>query len=412
MIQSFNAMTRDIRESRQRLIETGLDLERRRRQLETVLSNIGTGVLVVDATGKVLQINRAAAELLEVDRERCIGVNFRDFLREKHSTLEQVIDRGLQQEGGIRGSESKGLSPMDRVSSELSTEDLLPWMDQWNFTSDKDESQKTLAAISTHLPDAEGAGGLVVVVDDLTPILKVQRETAWREVARRIAHEIKNPLTPIKLSAQRLQRRLVGIQGREGALLQECTETIIRHTDELKEMVNEFSNFARLPQVSPSSNDLNVAVREVISLYEQAHPAVQFRFAPDSRLPIFDFDRDQIKRVIINLLDNAVSVLPEGAGASGSSRGTIDIETGFEEDLKIARLKVRDNGPGMDEDVLERIFEPYFSTKKEGTGLGLAIVKRIVNDHNGVIRVESEKGAGTQFLIELPTSIWQGMNRS
>ena len=412
LIQSFNRMTHDIRESRQRLIETGADLERRRRQLETVLSSIGTGVLVVDASGKVIQLNRAAAQLLEVDQDRCIGLSPKEFLSEKHSTLLDVIHRGLDQESATRAVEPGSVGSNAGAHSDSSSEDLLPWMDQWNFISERDESQKTLAAISTHLPDAEGVGGLVVVIDDLTPILKVQRETAWREVARRIAHEIKNPLTPIKLSAQRLQRRLGSIEGREGALLQECTETIIRHTDELKEMVNEFSNFARLPQVNPSANDLNSAVREVVSLYEQAHSGLEFRFSPDPNLPVFDFDRDQIKRVIINLMDNAVSVLADSNTTAGAHRGKIEIDTGFEAELKIARLWVRDNGPGMSEDVRERVFEPYFSTKKEGTGLGLAIVKRIVNDHHGVIRVESEKGAGTQFMIELPTSIWQGMNRS
>jgi two-component system nitrogen regulation sensor histidine kinase NtrY len=411
LIQSFNRMTQDLRESRQRLLETGADLERRRRQLETVLSSIGTGVLVVDESGKVLQLNRAAAQLLEVDREQMIGVAPAELLREKHGVLVDVIVRGL--EHGPTPPVLPGHE--DAIGGRMATADelggTLPWMDQWNFRSDRDESQRTLAAISTQLPDAEGAGGLVVVIEDLTPILKVQRETAWREVARRIAHEIKNPLTPIKLSAQRLQRRLGGIQGREGELLQECTETIIRHTDELKEMVNEFSNFARLPQVMPSPNDLNAAIREVIALYEQAHPGIDFRFRPHPGLPVFDFDRDQIKRVIINLLDNSVSAISE-LPDDGTPRGRIEIETDYEEELKIARLHICDDGPGMAEEVRERIFEPYFSTKKDGTGLGLAIVKRIVNDHQGVIRAESEAGRGTQFLVELPTSIWQGLSRS
>jgi len=411
LIQSFNRMTGDLRESRQRLLETGADLERRRRQLETVLSSIGTGVLVVDESGKVVQLNRAAAQLLEVDRDELIGAAPAALLCGNHGVLVQVIERGL--EHGPSSAVLLAGKPEENVgakSLEVSGESL-PWMDQWNFTSGRDESQKTLGAISTQLPDLEGAGGLVVVIEDLTPILKVQRETAWREVARRIAHEIKNPLTPIKLSAQRLQRRLGGIQGREGELLQECTETIIRHTDELKEMVNEFSNFARLPQVTPSPNDLNAAIREVIALYEQAHPGIDFRFQPDVALPIFDFDRDQVKRVIINLLDNSVAAISEGA-RDGTPRGRIEIQTDHESELRIARLRIRDNGPGMADDVRERIFEPYFSTKKDGTGLGLAIVKRIVNDHHGIIRAECEAGQGTQFLVELPTSIWQGLSRS
>ncbi|MEN9723425.1 MAG: hypothetical protein RJB38_1411 [Pseudomonadota bacterium] len=397
LIQSFNRMTYDLRESRKRLLETGADLERRRRQLETILSSVGTGVLVVDPHGKVVQCNQAAAQLLEVDRERILGASAANFLREKHPTLVDAVDRGLS--SVKTGAESEDFEPS------------APWMDQWTFQSDRDEPHKTLAAISTQLHDVDSIGGLVVAIDDLTPILKMQRETAWREVARRIAHEIKNPLTPIKLSAQRLQRRLGHVGGRDGELLLECTETIIRHTDELKEMVNEFSNFARLPQVTPSPNDLNAAVREVVSLYQQAHPSIRFQFMPDPVLPIFDFDRDQMKRVLINLMDNAVSALSDRKVRHTPGHvDSIEIETGFEEELKIARLRFRDSGPGMSEEVRSRIFEPYFSTKKEGTGLGLAIVKRIVNDHHGVIRVESELGQGSQFLIELPISIWQGLS--
>ena len=149
----------------------------------------------------------------------------------------------------------------------------------------------------------------MVVIDDMTHLIKGQREMAWREVARRIAHEIKNPLTPIKLSAQRLQRRFGDYRGRDGALLKECTDTIIKHTDELKEMVNEFSNFARFPEVSPAPNDLNSALSEVITLFQQAHPEIQIQDQLESKLPIFEFDRDQIKRVIINLFDNAVAAL-------------------------------------------------------------------------------------------------------
>ena len=148
----------------------------------------------------------------------------------------------------------------------------------------------------------------------------------------------------------------------------------------------------------------------MVTLYQQAHPGIDFRFQPGVHLPIFEFDRDQVKRVMINLLDNAVSAFSEAA-LSRPGGAWVELRTEYEETLQIARLVVRDNGPGMTPDVLERVFEPYFSTKKEGTGLGLAIVKRIINDHNGVIRVESQKGEGTQFLVELPSSIWQGLNR-
>ena len=223
---------------------------------------------------------------------------------------------------------------------------------------------------------------------------------AWQEVARRIAHEIKNPLTPIKLSAQRLQRRLSKLGGEEGALIDECTTTIVKHTDELKEMVNEFSNFARFPEISPAPHQINEAVQEVISLYQQAHPDLKLITQLEEKLPIFEFDRDQIKRVIVNLMDNSIAAL---VSSSNIENATIEVQTSYNDNLKMAIISVKDNGPGMADDVKGRLFEPYFSTKREGTGLGLAIAKRIVNDHDGFIRVQSSIGAGTKFLIEIPT---------
>jgi two-component system nitrogen regulation sensor histidine kinase NtrY len=223
---------------------------------------------------------------------------------------------------------------------------------------------------------------------------------AWREVARRIAHEIKNPLTPIKLSAQRLQRRFADSRGRDGELLQECTDTIIKHIDELKEMVNEFSSFARFPEISPATNDLNSALGEVAQLFQQAHPKIGFKLNLEAKLPEFEFDRDQVKRVLINLFDNAIAALDSAKEAKARAIG---LATHYHDKLQMAVVEVTDNGPGMTEDIRNRVFEPYFSTKSEGTGLGLAIAKRIINDHDGFIRVHSAPGEGTRFVIELPT---------
>jgi two-component system nitrogen regulation sensor histidine kinase NtrY len=258
-----------------------------------------------------------------------------------------------------------------------------------------------LAAVATSLRQGDTNWGVVVVIDDMTHLIKGQREMAWREVARRIAHEIKNPLTPIKLSAQRLQRRFGTHRGGDGALLKECTDTIIKHTDELKEMVNEFSNFARFPEVSPSPNNLNQVLMEVVTLFQQAHPEIRIRPKFESNLPIFDFDRDQIKRVVINLFDNAVAALSHNP--QGQTK-RLKVETHYNDQLQIAVIEVEDNGIGMTDEVKARVFEPYFSTKTEGTGLGLAIVKRIVNDHDGFVRVRSAPNEGTQFLIEIPTT--------
>lgn len=376
LVESFNRMTRDLREGRERLIEAGADLERRRLQLEAVLANVGTGVVVVDQSGAITTFNRSVSSLLQLSPDAVLGKSYASIFTEALEPLREVIHRA-------------SLPDASQVAD----------LTQWNLR--RGDDVRALAAVATALRDGGVNWGVVVVIDDMTLLVKNQREMAWREVARRIAHEIKNPLTPIKLSAQRLQRKFGGIRGREGAVLLECTETIIRHTDELKEMVNEFSNFARFPEVSPALGDLNTAITEVVSLFTQAHPGVQFVLRLEDRLPEFEFDRDQIKRVMINLLDNAVSAVQ--GHALGRLR-RIEIATHYHERLQIAVVEVSDNGPGIPEETRARVFEPYFSTKKEGTGLGLAIVKRIINDHDGFIRVHSVLGEGTQFLIELPTA--------
>lgn len=383
LVESFNKMTRDLRENRERLIQTGADLEKRRRQLEAILGNIGTGVLAVGSGGEITAFNPSAASLLQIEMNEALHSPYREILKGDAFPLIGMIDRALAGAGGV----DSAMIPHPEIA-------------QLSFRTG--DTVKVLAVIATPLMESESNWGAVVVIDDMTHLIKAQREMAWREVARRIAHEIKNPLTPIKLSAQRLQRRMGSYLGRDAELLQECTETIIKHADELKEMVNEFSNFARFPEVSPTPNDLHAALLEVMRLYSQAHPEVNFKLEQDSKLPIFEFDRDQIKRVIINLVENGVSAL--NTQPENKSRSLI-LATHFNEQLQMAIIEVSDNGPGMSDEIKDRVFEPYFSTKKEGTGLGLAIAKRIINDHDGFIRVYSTLGVGTRFLIELPTAI-------
>jgi two-component system nitrogen regulation sensor histidine kinase NtrY len=375
LIESFNAMTRDLKQNRMKLTEAGHDLETRKLQLEAVLANIGTGVLVVSPQGEITTFNRAAAELLEIEPESALKRPYTSVLTDESQALVEIIAQATAQ-----------------------TEDLKPEVIQWTFRS-SDGTTRSLAGIASSLRDSQAFWGVVVVIDDMSHLMKAQREVAWREVARRIAHEIKNPLTPIKLSAQRLQRQLGHTPGKEGALLRECTETIVKHTDELKEMVNEFSNFARFPEASPAPHQLNEVILEVMRLFSQAHPEIWFETNLEQKLPIFDFDRDQIKRVLINLLDNAIAALGDAQGQK-----KIKLESHYNEPLQIAVFTVEDNGPGMSEEIRDRVFEPYFSTKKEGTGLGLAITKRIVSDHDGFIRVHSGLQQGTQFVIELPTA--------
>jgi two-component system nitrogen regulation sensor histidine kinase NtrY len=236
--------------------------------------------------------------------------------------------------------------------------------------------------------------GMVAVLDDLTHLLKTQRMFAWKEVAKRIAHEIKNPLTPIKLSAQRLRKKYLDSFHDGGGVFNECTSTIIKQVDELKTLVNEFSTFARMPTSNPTQNDLNEIVGEIVALYKPGRKKVSIEAVADETVPVFDIDRDQIKRVLINLIDNAIAAIPD--------QGYVRIETHFDEEISLVRLEVIDSGVGIPPEAKLRLFEPYFSTKGSGTGLGLAIVSNIVADHNGYIRVRDNRPRGTRFIIELP----------
>jgi two-component system nitrogen regulation sensor histidine kinase NtrY len=233
----------------------------------------------------------------------------------------------------------------------------------------------------------------MMFLEDITQIQKVQRMEAWREVARRIAHEIKNPLTPIQLSAERLRKRYAKLLEGDGAVLDKCTTTIIRQVEELKNLVNEFAQFARLPAVELAANDLNEIVREALFLFQEGHKEVGFQFRPGA-IPSLELDRNQMKRALMNLLDNAVAAV--------DGDGEVKIATNYDRSLAVVSLEVADNGRGLSPEVRARVFEPYFSTKKDGTGLGLSIVNAIVEDHHGYIRVRPNEPRGTKFIIELP----------
>jgi two-component system nitrogen regulation sensor histidine kinase NtrY len=240
--------------------------------------------------------------------------------------------------------------------------------------------------------------GLVAVFEDLTELEKAQRMAAWREVARRIAHEVKNPLTPVQLSAQRLRRKYGSRFAKEdGAVFDECTRLIIDNVAGLKVLVDEFSNFARMPAPNPLPDNIGQIIQDAILLYKDAHKDITFSFIDNNDVTVFKLDREQIKRAMINLLDNAVAAIP--------GEGRITIKLSQDKVLRIVMIEVSDTGTGIPNEDKERLFEPYFSTKKSGTGLGLAIVSRIISDHNGLIRVEDNQPKGTRFIIELPVRV-------
>ena len=264
--------------------------------------------------------------------------------------------------------------------------------------SSTDNKDLTLLVSLNMLRDDQGRySGLVAVFDDLSEIEKAQREAAWRQVARRIAHEVKNPLTPIQLSAQRIKKRLSQKLAREDSdVLNECTDMIIKEAEVLKILVNEFSSYARMPASSPIPDDLSKVIKEAVSLYQETQNNVKVTYFDSAGVPEFSFDGEQIKRVMINLIDNAIT-------ATGDS-GEVVINLSYDKELEIARIEVADDGEGVSHEDKKRIFEPYFSTKNYGTGLGLAIVNSIIQDHNGFIEVHDNKPRGTRFIIELPVN--------
>ncbi len=378
LVQSFNRMTSDLRTKQHALNVSNLELsrsnqeiERRQRYMEIVLRNVAAGVISVDREGVVRTINKSAERLLNVSTDTVLGQNFRSLVKDKQLEIVEDSLRELTQ------------SKHDSISRQIFL-----------------DVRGTRLALHLHLTllrDEEGEIlGIVAVLDDLTQMMRAQRMAAWREVARRIAHEIKNPLTPIQLSAQRLRKRYLSRFSDDEKVFDECTEMIIKSVDDLKNLVNEFSNFARMPAIQPEPNDINALIRETLTLYQQAHRGVVFSFVQDELMPLLTIDRDQIKRVIINVLENAVAAMDE--------KGGIQLTTFYDVVLKMAVLTFADDGPGIPPEDKPRLFEPYFSTKKSGTGLGLAIVSSIITDHGGFVRVRDNKPRGAVFVIELPVA--------
>jgi two-component system nitrogen regulation sensor histidine kinase NtrY len=261
----------------------------------------------------------------------------------------------------------------------------------------KDKALTVLLTITTIKDEEDNDSGIVVVFEDLTQLQKAERAAAWREVARRMAHEIKNPLTPVQLSAQRLQRKYGDKLGEEGSVFKECTQTIIDQVEVLKNLVNEFSRYARMPVTSPTLNDLNMVVTEAFLLFQDAHKDIVFEFKPAEGLPKFDLDAEQINRVMINLLDNAVAAI-------NKKNGRIEITVSYDEQHRKATVAVADDGAGVPSSNKRKVFEPYFSTKKSGTGLGLAIVNSIISDHHGQVSVADNNPTGTIVSFQLPVS--------
>ena len=375
LVEAFNSMAGELATSRRRVERSTLELERkhveveeRRRYIETILERITTGIISVDAGGRVTTINSAASRLLTLDRG-VVG-----------QSAASVFGRADLQPLGARlaGVGAKAESAVQEI----------PVL--------RDGQELQLAVVATSLIGDHGdPSGLLLVLDDVTPLIRAQKVAAWREVARRLAHEIKNPLTPIQLSAERMRRHFAGRPAGDRELVDECAATIVGEVESLKGLVDEFSQFARMPSPRTVPTDVAALVSDTLTLYDGIFAGVTItkRFAPG--LPLVRLDVEQIRRVIINLVDNAIEATER--------KGEIVVETALDETNRVVRVIVADNGPGIPASEREKLFLPYYSTKRRGSGLGLAIVRRIIAEHGGSIEAGDNTPHGTRFTIELPT---------
>ena len=402
LADSFNQMTSQLEDNRARieagsaaLREKNLTLEERRDYIETVLESLSTGVVSLDEDDRVTTINAAAARMLSLQAP----VN-------GEQRLEKLIA-------------AENWRVMERIVRRARRTGQASEQAQLAVATNGQTIPVALTATALRAASAEKRG-VVLVVEDLSELLAAQQAAAWSEVARRMAHEIKNPLTPIQLSAERIAKSYRrgneengsanGSQNGSSAngdraaeekhvaeVIDECTETITREVAGLKDMVDEFSHFARLPLARPELADLNEVARQAVSLYDDRLDGVTVETVLDAQLPTAMLDREQLRRVFVNLIDNAMSALRNVEGEK-----SITITTRFEPERSILTSEVADTGHGIRPADFQRLFQPYFSTRGEGTGLGLAIVQRIILEHGGRIRAEANHPRGARFVIELP----------
>jgi len=388
LVEAFNAMAGELATSQRKLERSRVDLERkneqldeRRQYIETVLERIATGVVSLGPEGQIETINAAALRLLEVDRS-VIGARAEAVCQREDLKPLQAL---------LRQARPGASAPTAPAAQEIAIS--------------REGRELHLAAAATPLLRDDGSiGGAVLVFDDVTPLIRTQRVAAWRDVARRLAHEIKNPLTPIQLCAERMRRHFSAAPPPARALVEECTTTIVGEVESLKGLVDEFAQFARMPAPRTVLADLNAVLTETLALYNGLFREIRIERVLATDLPRVCVDLEQIRRVVINLVDNAIEALG-GSGAAPRPDGrtpSITVETRHDASNGVAKILIADNGPGISAADRDKLFMPYYSTKGRGSGLGLAIVRRIIAEHGGSIEVADNVPSGTIFTIELP----------
>ncbi|MDR0339857.1 MAG: HAMP domain-containing protein [Desulfovibrio sp.] len=377
LIRSFNRMAQDLESSRRETTAAYTMLEEQNQQtarhskyIETVLNNIAAGVASFDRGGAISTVNRAACEILNMEPESLLGKHIEDILPEVHGNIAKNVRMRFQKRLDTRTQHS--------VSLTIAGEERRLLVNVVGFSTDG----------VYH--------GAVAVFEDISELERMQRMAAWREVARRIAHEIKNPLTPIKLSAQRLARKFG--KDVDNPVFIQSTELIVRQVEYLQDMVQEFSAFAKLPEVSPTPGDLSPLLTTIADLFRNSHSNIIWKLSVPDDLPQIPMDGEALHRAFMNILGNAAEALT----LAKTTDPTVSIAASYQSALNLVRIDVADNGPGLSEEERSRLFEPYFSRKKGGTGLGMTIVRSIVADHRGYVRAMPRDQGGTVISMELP----------
>lgn len=398
LVLTFNQMSA-------KLEENSAELEERRKYIETVLQSLSTGVISLDSENRVTTINKAAIQILKLENADFAQFGLKQLVNdENRSVLERLVSRAK------RVGQASEQTILRRENAESSTE----------LNADL-----PVLLTATALPkNSDGeSGGSVVVIEDLSELIAAQHASAWAEVARRMAHEIKNPLTPIQLSAERIAKNFAAAEREENystvragisrpangdltfkardhiaKVVKDGTETILREVNSLKLMVNEFSKFARLPDVKLEKGSVNETIKQSVFLYEDRFQDVQIEMSLEEQIPFALIDEEQLRRVFINLIENSIEAFDQA-----QTEKRIFIKTFHDAARNLIVVEVADNGSGISPAGFQKLFQPYFSTKGRGTGLGLAIVQRIVGEHQGKIKAVSIKPRGAKFIVELPT---------
>ncbi|HEY1889662.1 MAG TPA: ATP-binding protein [Steroidobacteraceae bacterium] len=379
LVHSFNDMTKRLRRAHEEATRSQQAVERERERLAIILARLSTGVLAVDRTLTVRMANEAAGAILGTDLSAATGRSLPELSASNERLGQFVAALAVR---FARGREE--------------------WREQLDLEGAPTHgtlSRRNLMCACTPLPGEGGDMGYVIVFDDITTLLQAQRDAAWGEVARRLAHEIKNPLTPIQLSAERLRRRLLaGMAPRDAEILERATHTIVQQVESMQQMVNAFSEYARAPEMRVSRFSLNQLVTEVAELYRSQDPRASIHLTLDQRLEGIEADRGRVRQILNNLITNALEAL------EGTPQPRLEIATRLEgaDDGQYAALAVCDNGPGFQRELLGRVFDPYVTSKPKGTGLGLAIVKKIVEEHGGRIDADNRPEGGARVRVLLP----------